>query len=83
MNAESTSREPFAISPRFRLTIEERIQRLERDAVADGVALVALQDEDHIRRHRRLIAVQMAEALRMRLFLDRSETRRPLPVSSH
>jgi hypothetical protein len=35
---------------------------------------------DHIRRQLRLVAAQRAEALRMRLFLDRSKTRLPHPM---
>jgi hypothetical protein len=70
----------YEISPRFRETMEGRISRLERDAAADELALTALQDFDHFRRHLRLIAVQRAEALRMRLFLDRTRTRLPRPL---
>jgi uncharacterized coiled-coil protein SlyX len=73
MSIEVPSRDTFEISPRFRMTIEARIARLERDAAADEQLLAGLEHEDHIRRHRRLIAVQRAEALRMRLFLDRSQ----------
>ncbi len=36
-----------------------------------------LEDVDHIRRQMRLVAVQRAEALRMRIFLDRAKTRLP------
>jgi hypothetical protein len=34
----------------------------------------------HILRHTRLVAVQRAEALRMRIFLDRARTRLPRPL---
>jgi hypothetical protein len=37
-------------------------------------------DGDHIRRHMRMVAIQRAEALRMRLFLDRAKTRLPRPL---
>lgn len=67
----------FEISPRFRRTVEERIARLEKDAEHDEAQVNALVDGDHIRRHMRLVAVQRAEALRMRLFLDRAKTRLP------
>jgi len=77
MNAESKPQENYEISPRFSQTIEERILRLESDAAADERLLATLENEDHIRRHRRLVAVQMAEALRMRLFLERSTKRQP------
>jgi hypothetical protein len=70
----------FEISPRFRRTVEERIARLERDAEHDEAQVNALVDGDHIRRHMRLVAIQRAEALRMRLFLDRANTRLPRPL---
>jgi hypothetical protein len=70
----------FEISPRFRSTIEARITRLEKDAEFDEDQVGLLVDEDHIRRQMRLVAVQRAEALRMRLFLDRAKTRLPRPV---
>jgi len=38
-----------------------------------------LQDGDHIRRQMRLVALERSEALRMRLFLDRAQTRLPRP----
>ena len=83
MHDDSPVCESFQISPRFRTSVEERIARLERDASADELALDFLEDEDHIRRHLRLIVVQRSEALRMRLFLERSSTRlsRPLIVN--
>jgi ribosome-associated translation inhibitor RaiA len=72
--------EDFEISPRFRHTIEERITRLEKDAAFDELQVALLVDGDHIRRHMRLVAIQRAEALRMRLFLDRAKTRLPRPL---
>jgi hypothetical protein len=70
----------FEISPRFRRTLEERILRLERDAEFDEKQIDILEDIDHIRRQMRLVAAERAEALRMRLFLDRSGTRLPRPM---
>jgi len=70
----------YEISPRFRRMIEERIERLERDAFADELSSMNIEHEDHMRRHLRLVAVQRAEALRMRLFLDKAGTRMPSPV---
>jgi hypothetical protein len=70
----------YEISPRFRTMLEERIERLERDATHDEAGVTSLDDIDHIRRHMRLVAVQRAEALRMRLFLDRATTRLPRPL---
>ena len=72
--------ESFEISPRFRRTVEERIARLERDAEFDEAQIKNLVDPDHIRRHLRLVAVQRTEALRMRMFLDRSQARLPRPM---
>ncbi len=73
------AQEAFEISPRFRQTIEQRIARLERDAAHDEAQLERLENIDHIRRQMRLVAIQRAEALRMRLFLDRAKSRAPRP----
>lgn len=67
----------FEISPRFRHTVEDRIARLECDADWDESQIAGLESRDHIRRQRRLVAAQRAEALRMRIFLDRARTRVP------
>lgn len=80
MFSACASSDGIEISPRFRLSMEQRIARLERDAVADEAAAAALIDGDHIRRQMRLAAVQRAEALRMRLFLDKARTRLPGPL---
>lgn len=72
--------ENYEISPRFQRTVEERIARLDRDAASDEAIAAQLEDSDHIRRQMRLVAVQRAEALRMRLFLDRARTRMPRPM---
>jgi hypothetical protein len=82
MSADSNTVETYEISDRFRQSLEDRIARLERDAICDELMLAKLECEDHIRRHRRLIAVQRAEALRMRLFLDRAQIRLPRPLIS-
>ncbi len=70
----------FEISPRFRRSIEERIERLEQGADFDEKQLARIFSEDHLHRQRRLIAAQRAEALRMRIFLDRAATRLPAPL---
>ena len=77
MTIKCAAQEGFEISPRFRQTIEERIARLERDANHDEAQLDRLDDIDHVRRQMRLVAVERAEALRLRLFLDRSRIRQP------
>ena len=75
-----TANDGFEISPRFRATLEERIARLERDAAYDEAQLDRLNDIDHVRRQMRLVAVERAEALRMRIFLDRARPRLPRPL---
>jgi len=82
MVTNRTANDGFEISPRFRSTLEERIARLERDAERDEAQVSLLLDGDHIRRQMRLVALQRSEALRMRLFLDRTETRLPRPMIS-
>lgn len=73
-------RECIEISPRFRATLEARIERLEMDAARDEDQRAFLTDADHIRRQMKLVAAQRTEALRMRLFLDRARTRVPRPM---
>jgi hypothetical protein len=80
MAIQCAAQEGFEISPRFRQIIEERIARLEKDADYDERQLDSLDDGDHIRRQVRLVAVERAEALRMRLFLDRARARLPRPL---
>lgn len=81
-DSDSRLEEGFEISPRFRRTIEERIARLEQDADWDEARIAHLESKDHIRRQRRLVAAQRAEALRMRIFLDRSRDREQWSVIS-
>ena len=80
MITKCIDREDFEISPRFRRSIEERIARLETDAEFDEAQADRLVAGDHIRRQMRLVAMQRAEALRMRLFLDRAKPRLPRPL---
>jgi hypothetical protein len=77
MSADRPAPDHIEISPRFRQSILDRIRRLEQDADADEAQVALLTNSDHIRRQMRLVAVQRAEALRMRLFLDRSGVRVP------
>lgn len=79
---DADTREGLEISARFRLLIEESIACLERDADSDEAQLALLRHGDHIRRHMLLIAVQRAEARRMRSFLDRAGTRVAPPLIS-
>jgi hypothetical protein len=74
-DSDSRCEEGFEISPRFRRTLEERLARLESDAERDEARIERLTNDDHIRRQRRLVAAERAEALRMRIFLDRARTR--------
>ena len=74
-NSDRPLEQGFEISPRFRRTLEERIARLESDAEWDEAQIAHLGSPDHIRRQRLLVAAERAEALRMRIFLERSRTR--------
>ncbi len=80
MIVNCTVHDGYEISPRFRKSIEERISRLERDAASDQAQIDRLEDPDHIHRQMRLVIAQQAEALRMRLFLDRARARLPRPL---
>lgn len=80
MDLQFAIQEGFEISPRFRQTLEQRIGRLERDAAHDEAQMERLDDIDHIRRQMRLVSVQRAEALRMRIFLDRARIRSTRPL---
>jgi len=79
MMTKSATTDGYEISPHFRQTLEERIAKLESDAESDEAQAAFLVDGDHIRRHMRLVAVERAEAPRMRLFLDRANNRLPHP----
>lgn len=80
MPSDCAIQDCFEISPRFRQTIEQRIARLERDAAFDEAQVSLLDNPDHIRRQMRLVAAERGEALRMRIFLDRSGSRLPRPL---
>ncbi len=73
------AQDSFEISPRFRQSLEERITKLERDADYDEAQVARLYNSDHIRRQKRLVAVERSEAMRMRFFLDRSQAREQKP----
>ncbi len=79
MKIDCAVQDSYEISPNFRAMIEDRIVRLEQDATRDEAQISRLDDADHICRQMRLVAVQRAEALRMRLFLDRAGTRATEP----
>jgi hypothetical protein len=83
MAIQSATQEGFEMSLGFRKAILERIAKLESDATCDEAQLDRLNDIDHVRRHMRLVAVQRAEALRLRIFLDRADAgiSRPLVKS--
>ncbi len=70
----------FEVSPRFRQSLVDRIERLERDADMDEATAMRLEDAEHLERHLKLVATQRAEALRMRVFLERAKTRLPRPL---
>ena len=75
MKTDCAAQDYFEISPRFRAIIQERIARLEHDAENDERQIAHLEHPDHVRRQMRLVAIERAEALRMRLFLNRARTR--------
>lgn len=82
MKTSCTSPERLENNLQFRRSIEDRIAQLERDAASDEAQLAQLDDIDHIRRHVRLVAAQRAEALRMRLLLDRAAIRQRKPAAA-
>ena len=79
---DSRFEEGFEISSRFRRTLEERVARLETDAEWDEAQIERLASPDHKRRQRSLVAAERAEALRMRIFLDRCGTREPSALNT-
>lgn len=80
MITNRVANEEFQISPRFRRSMEGRIAQLEKDAEQDEAQVAHLEDDGHIRRHLRMVFMQRAEALRMRLFLDAAETQHTQPT---
>jgi hypothetical protein len=70
----------FEVSPRFREMLEQRIARLEDDAMSDEAKIPLLDNKDHIRRQRRLVTAQRAEAARMQRFLDKAKARANDPL---
>lgn len=80
MNQYDEESDVVEISPRFRRTIEERIARLDQGADWDEAQLSLFDGPDHVRRQKRLIEAQRAEALRMKMFLERSRVRLPRPL---
>jgi acyl-CoA reductase-like NAD-dependent aldehyde dehydrogenase len=67
--------ERIEISPRFRRRLEEQMERLEQEANCDETRMGRLSDVDHLRRQRKLVTAQRAEALRIRQFLETVSTR--------
>lgn len=78
--APDESQNAYEVSMRFRAMVEERIVKLEEDALRDEALIPFLENSDHARRHRRLVEAQRAEAARMRRFLDNARTRLPNPL---
>lgn len=67
--------EPIHVSRRFRLTLESAIRELEAGAAYDERLLKLLEDPDHRRRQRLLIARQLDRAFRLRELLARTRLR--------
>lgn len=80
MKTSCTTPDRLEKNRNFRRTIEDRIAQLERDAAYDEAQVARLDDIDHIRRQMRLVVAERAEALRMRLLLDRAVTRPSKPA---
>jgi len=66
---------PIHVSERFRLTLEATILDLEAGAARDERLLPTLQNDDHRRRHRLLVAAQLNRAFRLRELLSRTSIR--------
>jgi hypothetical protein len=64
--------DPIRVSERFRLTLESTILELEAGAARDERILPLLEDEDHRRRQRLLVAAQLERAFRLRDLLART-----------
>jgi hypothetical protein len=60
--------------------LEERIAKLEADALVDEALIPLLDNKDHVRRQTQLIEAQRVEAARMRRFLENARTRLPNPL---
>ncbi len=71
----STLAEPIRVSARFRLTLEAAILDLEAGAARDERLLPLLDNADHRRRQRLLVAVQLERAFQLRELLGRTTTR--------
>lgn len=68
--------EAIHVSERFRLTLEATILDLEADAAQDERLIPLLQDPDHRRRQRLLVAAQLDRAYRLRELLARTSVHR-------
>jgi len=67
--AVTASSEPIHVSARFRLTIESTILQLEAAAARDEQLASRLENADHRRRQRLLVATQLERAFRLRELL--------------
>lgn len=74
------NRNAYEVSTRFRAMLEERIAKLEADALVDEALIPLLDNKDHVRRQTQLIEAQRVEAARMRRFLENARTRLPNPL---
>jgi hypothetical protein len=67
--------EPIRVSERFRRTLEAAILALEAGAARDERVTALLEDADHRRRQRLLVAAQLERAYRLRELLARTAIR--------
>jgi len=70
-----SSPSPIHVSARFRLTLESTILALEAAAARDERLIPLLDNPDHRRRQRLLVATQLEKAFRLRELLARTTIR--------
>lgn len=67
--------ERYHVSARFRLTLQAAILTLESAAAEDERAMAALDNADHRRRQRMLVAAQLERAFRLNELLGQTAVR--------
>lgn len=67
--------EPYHVSARFRLTLKAAILTLESAAAEDERAAAQLENADHRRRQKLLVAAELERAFRLNELLERTALR--------
>ena len=75
MPSSISSSEPYEITARFYLALQEKAGRLENDAEKDEAFAASLEHPDHLVRQALLVQVQRERAQRLRGFLANSRMR--------